>query len=323
MELTRRAYEPAKADRRPPAVPCQGRGSTTARVPADRPDACSVERLSADAHDLTTCALKTEPPRGRPLRTRRASQQTLLPPPPANLPPIDRRGRSERSGRRALRSTGSQACLSQPKTRAPGEAKPQDRPMVCVLNVARAHPLRIPFSNTGWRDDIRSRRRWRSFNYRLAGPHPARPHREASAGQAGSVNGGGVGIVDFPARGLADVPAGLTTRIRSARSIFRRWRASSTVFCSSEIAPSASPGATTMTPAKVRFRFAARISSANRAEPQIQTISGRSSTTQSFGPSEGVRLRRTVSCALARQPRAASGIRALRHWGCSTVGGCR
>jgi len=43
---------------------------------------------------------------------------------------------------------------------------------------------------------------------------------------------------------------------------------------------SASLGATTMTPAKLRSRFAARISVMNLADPQIQTISGRSGTTR-------------------------------------------
>jgi len=41
-----------------------------------------------------------------------------------------------------------------------------------------------------------------------------------------------------------------------------------------------------MTLAKVRSRFAARISSANRVEPRMQTISGRPGTAQSFGRAE-------------------------------------
>lgn len=48
-------------------------------------------------------------------------------------------------------------------------------------------------------------------------------------------------------------------------------------------APPASPGATTMAPAKVRSRFAARSSSANRAEPQRQTISGRPGSGAAIG----------------------------------------
>lgn len=58
---------------------------------------------------------------------------------------------------------------------------------------------------------------------------------------------------------------GLMTSTRSAKSIFRRWSASSAVSCSLVIFSSASrsprwvktPGATTMTPAKVRSRVAA------------------------------------------------------------------
>ena len=91
-----------------------------------------------------------------------------------------------------------------------------------------------------------------------------------------------MGVGDLLARGLADIPVGVHDQHAISQVDLAQVEGVQDGLLLVGDDSSASPGATTMTPAKVSSRFAARISSTKRVEPQMQTISGRSGTAQSF-----------------------------------------
>lgn len=125
--------------------------------------------------------------------------------------------------------------------------------------------------------------RWRACGPWIFGALPGRVTLQRGGMGGGKRLAGGVGVVDLPARGLADVSARVDDRNPVCRVDLAQVEGVQCCLLLVGDRPSASSGATTMTPAKVGSRFTARISSTNRVEPRMQTISGRSGTARRFG----------------------------------------